>query len=577
MSKLTLPLIADGESPFSKEWLGDQDPNASSVFVTGIPMRDGAELAADVYLPKPSELPAPVIVQVTPYGRGGIGHDHSEAKYYQEKGYVFVSVDCRGRGASEGEWQAFVNDAQDTHDVIEWSGAQDWSTGKVGTTGLSYSGWVQWAAASERPQHLVCMVSTSAAGAWMQEVPFTYGAFQGYFLWWLLLVRRRVLEMNALRTMDINEVLSTLPLSRVGEIINGYPVNWETVVQREEFDEFWKQLRFDDRYQDMNVPCLHVTGWYDLEDLNGAMHHYEGMINASPAADQQQLIVGPWSHVQSRHPDHRYADVSFEGAATVDMDAVHLRWFDHWLKGIDNGVANDPRVRVFEPGANRWREAERWPLPGKRHTLFLRNQDGTRSLADTRPISDDPTVGFRYDPLDPVPTGMDVSRYPLEDPPLEQTENEKRDDVVYYTSAPLESELVLSGRPVLRFRGSSTGTDTDWHVKLTDVDPTGRSFKVCQGVLRAAFQDSLETAVALEPEEEYEFEVNLWPTQYAFRAGHSIRVSITSSDFPWFVRNLNTFGPIEHQSEAVVVTNRVHHRASNPSVLELPVSTVDIR
>ena len=155
-------------------------------FETGIPMRDGIELAADVYLPDGSELPAPFIVTMTPYDKSS-WLAAPEARMYQERGYGFIAIDVRGRGKSEGEWRAFVHDGPDGHDAIEWVAAQSWCNGKVGTTGLSYMGWTQWATAAERPPHLTCMISTSAAGRWQQEIPYTDGCFQLYVGWWVFL------------------------------------------------------------------------------------------------------------------------------------------------------------------------------------------------------------------------------------------------------------------------------------------------------------------------------------------------------------------------------------------------------
>jgi len=225
-----------------------------------------------------------------------------DIELYQNNGYVFVAVDCRGRGKSEGVWSGFADDVPDTHDVIEWVAAQPWCNGKVGTTGLSYMGWVQWAAASARPAHLCAMVSTSAAGRWQQEIPYTNGIFQLYFAWWAYITRRRIDEGYGLRQIDWDEALRILPFKDIGRIIDTPTDTWDNLADRDTLDDYWKSLRFDDRYDQIDVPCLHVTGWYDQEDLLGAFHHYEHMMADSPARDKQYLIVGPWSHVKSRSP-----------------------------------------------------------------------------------------------------------------------------------------------------------------------------------------------------------------------------------------------------------------------------------
>jgi putative CocE/NonD family hydrolase len=419
------------QTPFRRWIARAEEVAAAGRFEVGIPMRDGVELAADVYLPAGAgDAAAPAIVQVTPYGKDSESLVSDEALLYQSHGYVFVAVDVRGRGKSEGEWEAFVNDAADTHDVIEWVAGEPWCDGKVGTTGLSYMGWVQWAGASQRPPHLRAMVSTSAAGRWQQEIPYTNGVFQLYFAWWAYCVRRRILDFYGLAHADWDQILRTLPFAAIGDIIGAAGDTWQTLCRRDTLDEYWKALRYDDRYAQIDVPCLHVTGWYDLEDLLGAFHHYEHMRADSPAAQSQYLLVGPWSHVKSRNPDAECGGEQFGAAAAHDMDAEHLRWFDHWLKGHDNGLEQVDRVRVFEPGRNAWRGAARWPLSDTVTPLYL----GPGRLSGG-PAGDEAADEFRYDPADPVPTGLDVQRYPFEDVPLDQSANEAREDVLCYTGA----------------------------------------------------------------------------------------------------------------------------------------------
>lgn len=315
---------------YATQLAGDQDMPR---YEMGIPMRDGVELAADVYFPSKEDLPAPAIVQSTPYDKANAAFFDLESRMYQERGYVYIVHDVRGRGKSEGEWRGFVNDGPDTHDVIEWAAAQEWCTGKVGTTGLSYMGWTQWAAAAEKPEHLAAMVSTSAAGRWQQEIPYTSGVLQLYFGWWVYMVRRRIIESYGVTVNDWDEVLRRLPIEAIGEFIDPAGQTWRDIMDHDTLDDFWKALRYDDRYHEFDVPCLHVTGWYDLEDLLGAFHHYEHMIEHSPARDSQRLIAGPWSHSGSRFPHDHYLDIDFGKDAALDMDEEHLRWFDYWLKG----------------------------------------------------------------------------------------------------------------------------------------------------------------------------------------------------------------------------------------------------
>lgn len=542
-------------------------------FEVGIPVRDGIELAADVYLPRHTDEAAPAIVEITPYNKDDRALIVEDALRYQEHDYVFVAVDVRGRGKSEGEWTAFVKDQDDCHDVVEWVAAQRWCNGRVGMTGASYMGWTQWAAASRRPPHLTCMVSTSAAGRWQQEIPYTYGAFQLYFAWWTYATRRRIAESRSAAPVDWNELLATLPYRKIGEFVNGSGGNWDLVTKHDTLDDVWRSLRFDDEYGSINVPCLHVTGWYDIEDLLGAFHHYEHMVAASPAADSQYLLVGPWSHLASCYPTRRHGGVDFGPGAALDMAAEHLRWFDHWLKDSGPGLDGVPRVRVFEPGTNVWRAAAKWPLSDTVRSLYLgRGADGAGNL-DGAPGPREAAHSYRYDPSDPALTGLDLTRYPLEGPPLNQDANEARPDVLTFTGQPLADPVTVSGWAGLDFYAASDCDDTEWHVKLTDVHPDGSSYRVTQGCLRAACRDSITDPAPLTPGEVTRFHVELWPTHHVFLPGHRIRVTITSSDYPWFARSLNQFGLVCEQDQVKTAVNTVHAGGRFPSRLQLPVES----
>jgi hypothetical protein len=533
----------------------------------GIPMRDRIELAADVYLPFDHDGESlPAIVEVTPYNKDSAALMSGDVTLYQNNGYVFVGVDCRGRGKSEGVWSGFADDVADTHDVIEWVAQQPWCNGKVGTTGLSYMGWVQWAGASARPPHLRAMVSTSAAGRWQQEIPYTNGVFQLYFAWWAFMTRRRIDESFLLRQIDWDEALRILPFKDIGGIIDTPTSTWDNLADRDTLDDYWKSLRFDDHYDQIDVPCLHVTGWYDQEDLLGAFHHYEHMMASSPARANQYLIVGPWSHVKCRNPDRFYADIDHGSDAAIEMDAEHLAFFDHFLKDEDNGVDQLERVRLFEPGRNAWRTPSQWPTSTTTRELFF----GEGTLLDRAPeVSGE--VAYDYDPLDPALTGIDVRNYPIEDVPLDQSSNEARDDVVTFTTEPMTEELVFSGWARLRLFASSDADDTDWHVKITDVDTSGVSRRVTQGCLRAACRTSLESPSAITPHEVLEYDIELWPTHHVFLPGHALRVTITSSDFPWYARSMNQFGPVRFQGDPRVARNTVYFGVNYRSRCVLPV------
>lgn len=535
-----------------------EDPSAARSIEVGIPMRDGVELAADVHLPPGVQLPAPAIVIGTPYDKSG---PFDATRLYRDAGYAHVIYDSRGRGKSEGEWRALTTiDGQDGHDVVEWVAEQEWCNGDVGVTGLSYSGWVVWATMAERPPHLRAAVSTSAAGRWQQELPYTYGCYWLYWAYWFGLVRRRILA----HTPDLPALLQTLPVSAIGDILDCAGPSWQEFLEHDTLDELWQSRRWDGAY-DFDIPSLHVTGWHDREDIQGAFHHYEQMIESSPARDRQWLLVGPWSHVSSRHPSDVYAGVEAPGAA-IDMGAIHLRFFDRFLRGEQNGVEQEPRVQIYDPGARRWEARAAWQAGTSQRRFYLA---GDGLLADVPGAEGE--VSYRYDPLDAPGVRFDVEATFWE-PPLDLAELESQPGVVTWTSAPLEEGVTIHGWPHVELFAATDGDDTDWHAKLADVDPGGRSLCVAWGCLRASHtSDPTATPRPLTPGEAVQYEIELTPSFHTFKPGHRIRMVLASAEFPWFARNMNRFGPIADQADPRTAVNTVHHGSARPSCLRLPV------
>jgi putative CocE/NonD family hydrolase len=514
-----------------------------------IPMRDGVVLAADLYAPAGGGA-APAIVLWTPYDKGDPIQVASEGRRYQREGYAFVAVDCRGRGKSEGQFCAWVHDGEDGYDTVEWVASQPWCNGAVGTTGLSYCGWAQWATVFEHPPSLRCMVSSAAAGRFMEELPSIGGCFQLYYPWWCYLLRKRI--MADLTSVDW-EVLWRLPVASIVEGLGIGGRTWQDILEHDRLDEFWRALRFDGRYGEVEVPVLHVAGWWDYEDARGAFHHYLQAVQDAPA--RQRLIVGPWSHVGTRFPDDRYQGVVFGPDAALDMDAIHLRFFDHHLRGGGETEDAEPDALFFVTGANVWGGAGRWPLPGTCHSWHLDATGGEGALL-ARPHEASSTVAYVYDPDDPVTTVVDFAVDELE-PPLDQTIAEQRADVVTFTSAPLDEPLLICGIPRLELFAATDGDDTEWHVKLTEVDEHGRSIRFASGCLRASHAEDLAAPAPVTPGEVRRYEIELDACTHELRAGHRLRLAVTSSDFPWFARCLNYFGSIAEQTGPRVARNTI--------------------
>jgi putative CocE/NonD family hydrolase len=534
-----------------------QDPSAPRTIEMGIPMRDGVELAADVHLPAASDLPAPAIVIGTPYDkstpRGGL-----DGRSYRDAGYAVVCYDVRGRGKSEGIWRAFVNDGADGHDVVEWVATQDWCTGAVGVAGLSYAGWVVWATMAEHPAHLCGAVSTSAAGRWMEEIPYTHGCYWLYFAFWFARVRRRIMDTSR----DVAALVQMLPIDAIGEDLQCAGPSWREFLEHDTLDDFWQSLRWDGSY-DFDVPCLHVTGWHDREDIQGAFHHYEQMMATSPARDRQWLLVGPWSHGSSRWPTDVYSNQHYPGAS-LDMTSIHLRFFDHALRNEPNGFDQEARIWLYDPGRARWEVRAGWNADTGESRMFL----GNGEALDPEPTADG-EVRYRYDPLDPAGVRFDVKgRW---EPPLELNDLESQPGVVRWTGDPLPRDVTVHGWVSLELWASTDGDDTDWHVKLADVDPEGQSLCVSWGCLRASYGSDPKRPCPVTPGEPARYAIELTPTFHTFLAGHRMRVVVASAEWPWFARSLNRFGPIGPQSIARTATNIVYFGSTHQSCLRLPI------
>lgn len=545
-------------------------------FDVRVPMRDGITLSADIYQPfskagEPETLP--VILTRTPYLRLSEGI-LSVARYFAERGYVFVAMDVRGRGDSEGVFRPLVHEATDGYDAIEWCAVQPWSDGNVGTIGSSYPGVVQWLAALEQPPHLKAMVVRVPPSDPFVETPT--GLPSPMSLCWLHYVSGRYNQI--MEAVDWMQVYEHLPLYTMDERAGRLNPQWREQIEHAQLDESWEPLRYQQKFQRVNVPVLHISGWYDDEQV-GTLLNFMGMTGhaATPHARRsQRLIIGPWGHVVNSK--QQLGDVDFGTQALIDLRGEELRWFNRWLRGytFDADLQEAP-ARIFVMGANEWRDEQAWPLARALWTPYFLHSGGRAnsrfgdgSLTPERPSGAEPADAYRYDPAYPVPFITEPTSNQIGGPD-DYSAIERRDDVLVYVTAPLAEALEVTGPIKVDLYASSSAPDTDFIAKLLDIWPNGFAQRLCDGMVRARFRDGMANPSLIEPGTIYHYSIDCWNTSQLFKSGHRIGLEIASSAFPKYDRNLNTGAALGVTTEMAVAEQRVYHDAEHPSAIMLPI------
>ena len=564
-----------------------------TLFNQRVPMRDGVELAADVYMPAEGG-PFPALVLRTPYDKLNAGDDlqiRTAIVHLAQTGYAAISQDVRGRFESDGEFYPFVNEANDGHDTIEWIGTQPWCNGKVGVVGASYRGLTNWQAGQSTSKYLTSLTPRVACSNVYHNWVYTGGAFQLAFgLSWSLNMHGRT--SNGPPDWMPEEIHKStahwhLPLTECHEVTGRNTAYWKDWINHPSYDDYWRSMKpIDEHYGEVDVPALSIGGWFDVF-LQGGINNFVGAKKqgkSERARNGQKMLVGPWIHaLGDRGTTSVTGDIDFGPNALIDIRELEDRWHEYWLKGTDNGIMDEPRVKVFVMGANRWREADEWPLPETQYTPYYLHSDGGANsdlgdgtLSTTAPETESPDT-YVYDPEHPVMTigGStccgEENLYMVTIGPRDQRANEARPDVLVYSTPVLDQDVEVTGPVKLVLYASSSARDTDWVAKLVDVFPDGYAMNAAEGILRARYRDSWESPTLLEPGEIYKFEVDLWSTGNSFLKGHRIRVEVTSSNFPHYDRNPNTGNPFGQDAKLQKADQTVYHDAEHPSHILLPV------
>ncbi|MEO8972241.1 MAG: CocE/NonD family hydrolase [Ktedonobacteraceae bacterium] len=573
-------------------------------------MRDGVILRANVYRPV-GDGKWPVLLTRLPYGKDfPLGSNVLDPAQVARRGYVVIVQDTRGRMASEGEWVPFNNEANDGYDTVQWAAQLAFSNGSVGMYGASYYGFTQWSAAVLTPPALKAMVPFITWNDPLNGVVFRGGALElGSAASWNLMMGLDVMlrryrdnpqalgraiymlakEMDALGTGGY----WTLPLRDFAPIqrLDIAPNVFEAIASPMDRN-LTDQMTIVGKHESVTVPSLNVGGWYDIF-LQDTISNFTTMREqgATPEARSSKLLIGPWAHGVVTNP---IGEMNFGFASTaglidlqIDFGSMQLRWFDHWIKGVDTGMLREAPIKLFVMGANAWRDEQEWPLARAVNTPFYLHSGGQANTLQGNGVlsaeapGDEPFDQYNYDPANPVITrGGALLMSPEYRPgPLDQTPIEMRADALVYTTPELEQDMEVTGPITVHLWAASSAPDTDFVARLVDVHPNGYAQNLTDGIIRARYRNFAkgEAPSLIEPGSAYEYIIDLWATSNVFKAGHRIRLVVTSSNFPRWDRNPNTGHDFGADAELAVAHQSILHDRQHPSYVVLPIVPIVVQ
>jgi putative CocE/NonD family hydrolase len=555
------------------------------------PMRDGVELMVDIFRPK-DDGRFPAILQQTPYNKSG---QAARARRFAARGYVVINVDSRGRFHSGGEWDPFSPlHKTDGYDLVQWAAGEPWCSGSVGTYGLSYMGWTQWWTATQAPPALKAIVPEVAPPDQFFNGPYQNGVLVCWAMDWAGNMSGR--EPHSAGpggyggfAANREEAYRQLPYIDFDKTRNFLPNHWwrKWMTQNTASGEYWRAIAYQtpESYAKVAVPSLAISGWFDA-NFPGMPANYLAMkkYGQSAAARDAHMVIGPWEHIINSKREA--AGVDFGPQALIDWDGYVCRWFDYHLKGAANGLPDDPPNHLFVMGRNEWRTAKQWPLPETQFTRYYFHSGGHANssagdgLLGTDKAAAESPDKYTYDPSDPTPSAGFTNGHI--DGPRDISNSAKRPDVLVYTTPELTEDVEVVGPITATLYAASSARDTDWMLRLSDVQPDGRALFLAEGVMRARHRDAdparhgafnAEKLSTLEPNQPYEYTIDFWrPTGNVFLRGHKIRLEISSSYFPYYLRNLNTGEDnIALATQPMAAQQSIFHDAERPSQILLPI------
>ena len=591
-----------------------------------IPMRDGTRIVTDVYRPKDTSKKYPAVFSRTPYNfnywdiRNNAPRDLSTELEAVKRGYAYVQMNERGRYFSEGNYDILGPPLTDGEDEFTWISKQSWSNGKVGTIGCSSTAEWQLAVAAQNHPAFTTMIAQGFGAGVGRVAPYFEqgnwyrgGAVQMLFIAWLYSQQNQVrplfspnttreeLERAAklfdlvpqLAPVDWSKALRHLPVKDImvaaggprGIFADRMPVpTGGAMIQREPNDPAWYKGGLWHDNMKINIPGFWFMSWYDVSvGPNLAAYNHVRKTASQAVANQQYAIIAPTLHCGFRRAtENTVVGERSVGDARLNYDELTYGWFDHFLKGENNGILEKmPRVRYYTMGINKWQTSDTWPPRGSESMSFFLSSGGKANtmtgdgmLSEAAPSTDNPDK-FEYDPMNPVPSlGGNVccTGNAITAGSFDQRKNETRPDILVYTTEPLKEGVEVSGDIEVTLYVSSDAKDTDFTVKLIDVYPDGRAYNLDETIQRMRYRNGYDKPnVWMEPGKVYKVTLGPMTTSNFFEAGHRIRIEVSSSNFPRFDRNLNTGGKNYDEVKGVVARNAVHHSKQYPSEIKLTV------
>lgn len=579
-----------------------------------VPMRDRTKLSTDLYFPEAAPGKLPAILIRTPYDKASprlyeFRSPRSIAHYFASHGYVVAVQDVRGKFESQGVFTIAANEGRDGADTVEWLSAQPWSNGKVGSYGCSYLGESQLEMARLRPANLAAMIPQAAGGSARYFGLINGGAYEiGAAAAWFhkhgakyapkldASLPREVFVATAeafdlwpdIRAPNLTEMWRALPTLDMLDRSGAAPSDWRELLTHTPSDSWWDQFGFVKAQDLFDAPALHVSSWYDpsVGDTLKLFNQLRENAISARGRDNQFVVISPTGHCASEAASERTVVGARElGDARLRYHEIYLQWFDYWLKGVRNDVTRMPKVQIYVMGRNAWRGENEWPLARTVWTKYYLHSGGRANsrlgdgtLSTTAP-GEQPADAFIYDPRTPVPSlggaicctnGSDT-----EPGAFDQSEIELRNDVLVYTSPPLQRGIEVTGPVKAVLYVASSAADTDFTAKLVDVGPEGSAYNVQEGILRARFRNGYASTSRMVAGHFYEISIDLQATSNYFAPGHRLRLEVSSSNFPRFDRNMNTGGNNVDEATPVAARNIVHHSGIHASYLLLPTIPPD--